>query len=80
MQTKIKYNINWYKPEEETIQWEKVRNQKVIKVEPKGNEERNKFGDLRDWNPSTHKGEGLFKERNDHWGECSNCNLNAYLK
>jgi hypothetical protein len=25
-----------------------VRNQKVIKVEPKGNEERNKFGDSRD--------------------------------
>ena len=40
MQTKIKYNINWYKPEEEITQWEKVRNQKVIKVEPKGNEER----------------------------------------
>ena len=48
MQTKIKYNINWYKPEDETTQWEKVRNQKVIKVEPKGNEERNKFGDSRD--------------------------------
>jgi hypothetical protein len=52
-----------------------VRNQKVIKLEPKGNEERNKFGD-----PSTHKGVGLFRERNDHWGECPSYNLNAYLK
>ena len=75
MQTKRKYNINWYKLEEETTQWEKVRNQKVIKVEPKGNEERNKFGD-----PSTHKGVKLFGERNDHWGECPSYNLNAYLK
>ena len=35
MQTKIKYNINLYKLKEETTQWEKVRNQKVIKVEPR---------------------------------------------
>ena len=56
MQTKRKYNINWYKPEEETPQWEKVRNQKVIKVEPKGNEERNKFGDPRDQTQELIKG------------------------
>ena len=48
MQTKIKYNINGYKPEEEITQWEKVKNQKVIKVKPKGTKERNKFEDLKD--------------------------------
>ena len=61
MQTKIKYNINWYKPEEETIQWEKVRNQKVIKVESKGNEERKKFGDLRDWTQALIKGRDFLR-------------------
>jgi hypothetical protein len=58
-----------------------VRNQKVIKVESKENEEEtNKFGDPRDQTPSTHKGVRLFGERKDHWDKCSSCNLNAYLK
>ena len=56
MQTKIKYNMNWYKPEEEITQWEKVKNKKVIKVKLKGIEERNKFGDPRDWTQALTKG------------------------
>ena len=31
METKIKYNINWYKSKEETIQREKVRKPKSYK-------------------------------------------------
>ena len=30
--------------------------------------------------PHSHRGVKLFEEKNDHWNECPNYNLNAYLK
>ena len=41
---------------------------------------RRKIWESQGLNPSTHRGVRLFEKKNDHWGECPNCNLNAYLK